>query len=115
MPGGATAVNELFAPAGATLGQVSSREAYARAGAATAFGRPVSVGGQPVQIGGMDAVGSLWFRIVLFGQPGPEPPLGWTLAEETVADMRSQLRAVPNQQQITTLRRILASEVTCPN
>jgi hypothetical protein len=28
--------------------------------------------------------------------------------------MRSQLRAVPNQQQITTLRRILASEVTCP-
>jgi hypothetical protein len=72
------------------------------------------VGGQPVQIGGMDAVGSLWFRIVLFGQPGPEPPLGWTLAEETVADMRSQLQAVPNQQQITTLRRILASEVTCP-
>jgi hypothetical protein len=28
--------------------------------------------------------------------------------------MRSQLQAVPNQQQITTLRRILASEVTCP-
>jgi hypothetical protein len=106
--------NEFFAPVDATLGQVSSREAYARAGAATAFGRPVSVAGQPVQIGGMDAVGSLWFRIVLFGQPGPEPPLGWTLAEETVDDMRSQLQAVPNQQQIRTLRRILTSEVTCP-
>jgi hypothetical protein len=106
--------NEFFAPLGATLGQVSSREAYARAGAATAFGRPVSVGGQPVQIGGTDAVGSLWFRIVLFGQPGPEPPLGWTLAEETVDDMRSQLQAVPNQQQIRTLRMILTSEVTCP-
>jgi hypothetical protein len=105
--------NEFFAPVGATLGQVSSREAYARAGAATTFGRPVSVAGQPVQIGGTDAVGPLWFRIVLFGQPGPEPPLGWSLAEETVNDMRSQLQAVPNQQQIRTLRRILANEVTC--
>ena len=105
--------NELFAPVGATLGQLSSREAYARAGAATAFGRPVSVGGQPVAIGGVDAVGPMWFRIVLFGQPGPEPPLGWTLAQETVDDMRSQLQAVPNQQQIRTLRRILSSDLTC--
>ena len=27
---------------------------------------------------------TLWFRITLYGQPGPEPPLGWTLAPETV-------------------------------
>jgi hypothetical protein len=105
--------NELFAPVGATLGQVSSREAYARAGAAAAFGRAVSVGGRRVQVDGADAAGPMWFRIVLYGQPGPEPPLGWTLSNETVDDMRAQLRAVPNQQQFRRLRRILSGGLTC--
>jgi hypothetical protein len=51
---------------------------------------------------------SLWFRISLYGQPGPEPPTGWTLAPETVDDMRSQLRVASNQQQIQQLRTLLA-------
>jgi hypothetical protein len=55
----------------------------------------------------------MWFRIVLFGQPGPEPPLGWTLAQETVNDMRTQLTAEPNKREIERLREILASQLTC--
>jgi hypothetical protein len=98
---------ELSAPIKATLGQLSSREAYSRSGAAAAFGYRVSAGGQPIKINGTTASDPMWFRIVLFGQPGPEPPLGWTLAPKTVKDMRSQLSAVPNQDQIQALREVL--------
>ena len=101
--------SELTAPIAATMGQLSSREAYSRSGAAAAFGYRVSAGGQHVSISGVTASGPLWFRIVLYGQPGPEPPLGWTLAPQTVKDMRSQLMATPNQEQIKTLRTILRS------
>jgi hypothetical protein len=105
--------NELTAPIGATMGQLTSREAYSRSGAAAAFERMTSAGGRQVDVGGAPA-GSAWFRIVLFGQPGPEPPLGWTLAPETVKDMRSQLRAVPNQEAIGELRRLLTpGRLTC--
>jgi hypothetical protein len=99
--------SELTAPVSATLGQVSSRETYARSGAAAAFGRLVSADGRRVTVSGPTDGDPLWFRIMLFGQPGPEPPLGWTLAPETVNLMRSQLRAVPNQEQIGALRHVL--------
>ena len=99
--------NELTAPIGATMGQVSSREAYSRSGAAAAFGRLVSAGGQRVTVSSPVDGDPLWSRIMLFGQPGPEPPLGWTLAKETVTLMRSQLRAKPNTEQIGGLRRLL--------
>jgi hypothetical protein len=105
--------NELTAPVGATLGQLSSREAYSRSGAATAFGRMTSAGGRQVNVGGGPA-DSGWIRIVLFGQPGPEPPLGWALAPETVMDMRSQLRAAPNKKAIEQLRELLTpGRLTC--
>jgi len=100
--------DELTAPIGATLGQISSRDRYARASAAAAFGQPVSAAGLRVLADAFDRDGhSPWFRIALYGQPGPEPPLGWTLAPETVDDMRSQLRALPNQREIQALRSLL--------
>jgi hypothetical protein len=99
--------DELTAPVGATLNQVSSRDRYARSGAAAAFGRLVSADGERVHAVGAGDPDGLWFRIALYGQPGPEPPLGWTLAPETVSDMRSQLRAITNAKQIQALRRLL--------
>lgn len=101
---------ELLVPPGATFGQIGSREAYARAGAASTFSRPISAGGQPVRLASTstEPVSALWFRLSLFGQPGPEPPLGWTLSEQSVADMRSQLRARDNVDTITDIRRLLA-------
>jgi hypothetical protein len=105
--------NEVTAPVNATLGQVGSRETYARAGAAAAFGPPVSAGGQPVQRRSGPAE-TLWFRIALHGQPGPEPPLGWTLAPKTVEDMRAQLRTTSNREQITALREMVSNGgLTC--
>jgi hypothetical protein len=99
--------NELLAPVEATLGQVGSRESYARAGAARSFGQLVSAGGRRVDVTWTKASDSLWFRVALGGQPGPEPPLGWTLAPKTVQDMRAQLRSESNRYQIESVRRML--------
>jgi predicted aminopeptidase len=49
------------------MGQVSSREAYPRSGAA-AFAYRVSAGGQDVSVSGATASEGLWFRIVLGGR-----------------------------------------------
>lgn len=110
---------EVVAPVSATLRQVTSRESYARASAAAAFGRPLSPSGQPItwavnnEVRG-DAPRTLWFRVTVFGQPGPEPPTGWTLATETVADMRAQLRVDQNAEQIKVIQDLLASgALTC--
>ncbi|MFC0626353.1 hypothetical protein [Kribbella deserti] len=104
---------ELTAPVKATLGQVNSREAYARSSAAAAFTRPLSAGGKSIATAS-GTPASLWFRITLAGQPGPEPPLGWTLADATVNEMRSQLTSDTNRQAITELRDLLtANAITC--
>jgi hypothetical protein len=97
---------ELLAPVKATLGQVSSRELQARAGAASIFSAPLSADGRSVNLDGIPA-SALWFRISLYGQPGPEPPLGWTLARETVEDMRAQLNSRANVSQIQQIRALL--------
>jgi hypothetical protein len=49
----------------------------------------------------------MWFRITLFGQPGPLPPLGWTLAPATVEQMRAQLNGVSNSQTIAEIRKLI--------
>jgi hypothetical protein len=99
---------ELLAPVGATLGQVGSRESYARARAAAAFSRPVSPSGLTVRRADGGKL-ELWFRISLYGQPGPRPPLGWTLAPQTVADMRAQLNLKQNKDQIQQIHYLLSS------
>jgi len=108
--------NELTAPIGATLGQVSSREQYARARAAAAFTRPVSASGRRVTFAhSSGSPSSLWFRITLFGQPGPQPPLGWTLAPATVDQMRAQLRGAANSQTIGVIQDLLKpGRLQCP-
>jgi len=97
---------EMLAPIGATLGQVGSRESYARARAAAAFSRPVSSSGLTVRRGDGGRL-ELWFRVSLYGQPGPQPPLGWTLAPQTVSDMRAQLRLPQNAAQLHDIRNLL--------
>ena len=106
---------ELYAPVAATLNQVSSRDRYARANAAAAFAKLSTADGQAVSITGNPDYTSAWFRVALYGQPGPEPPLGWTLAPQTVRDMRSQLQAPPNAKAIEYLRNALdANNLACP-
>ncbi len=103
---------ELLAPASALLGEIGSRETMARATAATAFGPPRSPAGSPVRVDGRD-IKSLWFRVALAGQPGPQPPLGWTLAGSTVDDMRAQLSTEKNRAAIAELRHLLTAPLRC--
>jgi hypothetical protein len=105
---------ELLAPITATVGQVTSRDSYARASTAAAFSRPLSPSGRAITFTDGTSPDTLWFRISLFGQPGPEPPLGWTLAPETVTDMRSQLMARQNAEQFAKIQALLADQaLTC--
>jgi hypothetical protein len=67
-------------------------------------GRPVSTQNQ----------GPAWFRVAPAPQPGLQPPLGWTLSESTVADMRAQLRSASNTTTIARLKRLLSSPMSCP-
>ncbi|HEX2704593.1 MAG TPA: hypothetical protein VHM65_02450, partial [Candidatus Lustribacter sp.] len=97
---------EPLAPVSALIGQVDSRERYSNARAAAAFSRPLSAGGQTVTVSGSPAT-TLYFRISLYGQPGGQPPLGWTLAPQTVKDMRSQLLASANADTIRAIRALL--------
>jgi hypothetical protein len=100
--------NEVFAPLTATMNQISSRDRYAKAGAAATFQSLTSADGRTVTVSG--APGRSWFHIALYGQPGPEPPLGWTLSRQTVDDMRSQLNATPNREQMEALSAALDPE-----
>jgi hypothetical protein len=101
---------ETLAPVTSYLGELGSRESYARAGAASAFARAVSPSGHAITVSPAPRNAgqqSFWQRIVLYGQPGPKPPLGWTLARETIDDMRRQLQVPANAEAIKALRGML--------
>lgn len=104
---------ELLAPIQALFQEINSRESVARTSAAVEFSPLRSPAGSEIK-DNRAAIESLWFNIVLSGQPGFEPPLGWALAESTIKDMRYQLRAGKNSEQIAKLRQLLASTtLTC--
>lgn len=103
---------ELLAPVTALLGEIGSRETVASVAAATEFGPARSPAGSPVRADGHD-IASLWFRVALAGQPGPQPPLGWTLAASTVDDMRAQLSTEANRAAIAELRHLLTAPLRC--
>lgn len=110
---GARRPPDLLAPLQALLEEVNSRETVSRASAALELGPARSPAGHEVK-DHQTAIDSLWFRIALTGQPGPQPPLGWTLAESTIKDMRAQLGASENKKQIAKLRQLLTSTtLTC--
>lgn len=92
--------SEFIAAGKAVFSNLSASQAAARDAAKTEFGgiqRP-----------------SRYFQVVLRGQPGPEPPLGWALADNTIDDMRSQLRSKQNKTQIRLLRELVrATDLQC--
>lgn len=103
---------ELLAPATAILSEVDSRQDVARGNAETDFGTPRSPTGSPVWADGK-IIDSRYFRVALAGQPGPKPPLGWTLSESTVDNMRAQLSSEKNRATIARLRHLLSTPLHC--
>lgn len=103
---------ELLAPATALLAEVDSRQAVARGNAETDFGTPRSPAGSPVRASGK-VIDSRYFQVALTGQPGPDPPLGWTLSDSTVDNMRAQLASETNRATIAKLRHLLSTPLHC--
>jgi hypothetical protein len=98
---------ELVAPGQAVLNRFGGLEAAERAEARASFPAVRTAAGREV------AAGPAWFRIAPAVQPGSEPPLGWTLATETVDDMRRQLVSEQNAEYIKALRDLLANPPAC--
>lgn len=104
---------EVLAPASALLGEIDSRESYARSTGAAIFGGGRSASGRSVLDANDKQVNSLWFHLVLPGQIGPQPPLGWTLSTASVAGMRAQLAAPVNKDAIAAVRAALSGQLHC--
>jgi hypothetical protein len=101
---------ELIAPGQALMNQFNGQEAGERAEARQAFPTLRTAQGRPVGDGAV-----AWFRIAPSVQPGIEPPLGWTLAPDTVADMRQQMLSPSNRRSLDSLRQLLAAPPRCPS
>jgi hypothetical protein len=94
----------LAAPAQAVASALSARQRAESEAARFAFTSPRSAGGRAVD----SSADTAYFRVAPAAQPGPTPPLGWTLSDTTVDDMRAQLTADRNKETIRSLRRVLA-------
>jgi hypothetical protein len=99
---------ELLGPGQALVNRFGGQESAERAAARQEFGAVRTAGGQTL----IDE--PAWFRIAPSIQPGVEPPLGWTLAPATVADMRMQMLSGNNKRNLVRLRQLLAAPPRCP-
>jgi hypothetical protein len=99
---------ELIAPGSALLSRFGGQEASERSEARQEFATVRTAGGRTI------VADRSWFRIAPSVQPGIQPPLGWTLAPDTVADMRRQMLSEGNRQSMVQLRQLLAAPPRCP-
>jgi hypothetical protein len=108
--GGTRPPVEITAPLQALFGQIGGREAMEREEARTAFAQVRTAGGAELP----GVTGPAYVRIAPAVQPGAEAPLGWALSPSTVRDMRAQLTAGSNAEEITRLRGLL-NGLSCPD
>jgi hypothetical protein len=97
---------ESSVPLQALGGSRNAREANARQAAALAFGSagPGFVKKQPV-----DRVAHIYPR----AHPGSKAPLGWTLSDASMDDLRRQLQTDANRLEIDKVREWFSSRLTC--
>lgn len=106
---------EMVVPIMATL-SVASGITAARAEAAIAFEAPFRIAGDEVRLvvsGSREAVESRYARIVTRAHPGVQAPLGWTLSQASIDDLRNQLSTPENREAFAEVRRWLAADLTC--
>ncbi len=96
----------------------SSGITAARAEAALAFEHPFQIGGRDVEIlldapDGTTAVDSRYVRLVTRAHPGVQAPLGWTLSQASIDDLRDQLAIAENVAGLAEARAWLDGEMRC--
>jgi hypothetical protein len=108
---------EFLVPMVATL-NTSSGITAARAEAALAFEQPFSIGGDEVEIAPAGAsngepVSSRYSRLVTRAHPGVQAPLGWTLSQSSIDDLRDQLAIRENADALDEIRSWLDGDMRC--
>jgi hypothetical protein len=108
---------EFLVPLLATL-RASSGITAARAEAALTFEQPFSIGGTAVEIvlrteAGDEVVASRYARLVTRAHPGVQAPLGWTLSQASIDDLRSQLAIDENAAAFAEIRGWLDGDMVC--
>jgi hypothetical protein len=108
---------EILVPA-LTVFRSSSGITMARAEAALAFEHPFTIGGAEVELvvetdGNRSAVESRYVRLVTRAHPGVQAPLGWSLSQASIDDLRDQLATPENAAAFGELRTWLDGDLYC--
>ncbi len=105
---------EFLVPLAATLSTASGITG-ARAEAALAFGAPFTIGGEPVTLTDADTGEDIdrYLRLVTLAHPGVQAPLGWTLSQASIDDLRDQLSISSNARAIEDVRAWLETDISC--
>jgi hypothetical protein len=99
-----------------TLAHSSSGITAARSEAALAFEAPFTIAGRQVAVqSGADgsSLTSRYARLVTRAHPGVQAPLGWTLSQASIDDLREQLGIAENAAALAEVRAWLAGDLVC--
>lgn len=112
---GGSAPTEVAVPVIAYWGAQTGRLATARAALALTFDRPLTVAGEPLEIVGGDdrSVTSRFARVTTWAHPGVQAPLGWSLSQASIDDLRAQLHNDQNTAQLLEIASWLDGSLRC--
>jgi hypothetical protein len=106
---------ELLLPVRALAGGQFGRYANARQSEALEFSRPFSAGGSEVTIRTANGtvLDNRYVRITTRAHPGVQAPLGWSLSDASIDDLRDQLDLPSNRKEIDEVRTWLDGPLSC--
>jgi hypothetical protein len=114
--GSSASPREALIPITALLGSQFGRIANAREHLAIEFDLPFSSAGQQIRVvhgDGGDEISSRYARVVTQAHPGIQAPLGWTLSNASIDDLKDQLALDENQTELAEIERWLDGDLRC--
>jgi hypothetical protein len=114
--GSGASPRETLVPIAALLGSQFGRIAQAREQAAIDFDQPFMSAGHPINVVNADTgeeIASRYARVVTRAHPGIQAPLGWTLSNASMDDLRAQLLLEENQMELAEIARWLGGNLEC--
>ena len=111
------APREMLVPLIALYSAQTGRIVGAREKAAITFDEPFTISGSPVRVqrigNDTNEIDSRYTRLVTRAHPGVQAPLGWTLSQASIDDLRSQLEIQQNLDALAEVRSWLDGEMVC--
>lgn len=109
---------EALVPLTAILGSQFGRIANAREQVAIEFDLPFQSAGRPLRIVHTESgeeIASRYARVVTRAHPGIQAPLGWTLSNASIDDLKGQLALEENEMELSEIGRWLDGNLACVN